>query len=214
MNREIVCFEGIDGCGKSTCFARLKEKADEQDVIFVDKSLPRPIRTCYATLVAGDAQFPSEFVSLCLGLADYVHTYEHLPEGSALPVWDRYAYSALADAIALGVQPQFVLELARAVPPAAVTIFVDLEPRVALARKQALSLAEAGGPEFVSRHGSLEAGFLAFQSQVRRGYHLLLEAGLLGTQVHVLDGRDEPSVLAAKAWSIFRTVAPRELAPC
>lgn len=198
----LIAVEGIDGSGKSTLAKALAHElhARGHDIRLMDKDVRRPIRCTYSALCKSANDFPSALASLFLALGDFIWTREHQPMArSEIWLWDRYVYSALADSLALGVSPLLVQQLSQVLPESALTILVSVPAQLARSRKKSISLAEAGGPEFLERYGSPELAFEAFQTSVSEGYLYLERHGALGKRVVIIDGSQPTSELHRSA---------------
>lgn len=205
MNRPMVdqgrwhiAFEGTDGAGKSFHIAQARDwlEGEGVEVRLPTSDRSRPIRALYRRLIAdGTQRFPDARTSVLLGLADYadVLAQETAQAASAEKVvlFDRYIYSPMADAIALGVEPDDVLLLASMFPAPDITFILTLDPRIALQRKHSCSVAEAGGPDFVGRHHDVAASFVDYQERVRDAFHLI-EGAQLEAHFVVLDASPGP----------------------
>lgn len=133
------------------------------------ESEPLPVRSTYRRLIEDLDRFPDPRTSMLLGMAAYSSLVQTMQGNRAdVVLLDRYATSAAADAIALGMPPTTVMTLLSLFEPPDLTIVVDLDPVHALQRKAGTcSVAEAGGPEEVARYGSLQDAFIAYQGRVR-----------------------------------------------
>ena len=195
----VIVFEGIDGSGKSSQARALARhlRAVGYEVDEPTRNRDRRLRKVYRGLIATtEAEaFPAPLTSLLLGLSDYADAaIASAAHASEIRVFDRYCCSALADGIALGLDPDDVVPLARLFPAPDLTLLVDLPAAEALERKGSCTVAEAGGPDPAAEHDSLEAGFVAYQERVRRAYRTLADAGALANLVVVDGSRDFEAV--------------------
>lgn len=177
-----VAFEGIDGSGKSSVLTSVATMlaANGYSVVTVDKTTNRPIRKLYRELISDPTTFPTETASLFLSLADYVWARDNCPTAPpAVYLWDRYAYSAFADAISLGISIDLIKHLAKCIKHVDLAIVFDVVPSVAASRKEAISEAEAGGPTYVAHFADRLSSFVAFQEGVRCAYPVLRGAGMM-----------------------------------
>ncbi len=175
----IVAIEGTDGSGKTTLCEGVTTSLRARGLAVASAAdARRPLRQAYRSLIADPTSFPDPRTSILLGLADYSHLLAWASEQAAdVVLLDRCAYSACADAVALGVDLERVLSLMGMFGSPDMLFFLDLEPEAALERKGGVcSVAEAGGPTEVSRHPSLHESFVAYQTRVRDAYALLFEA--------------------------------------
>jgi len=194
---KLVVFEGIDGSGKSEQLVRLKAWLSECGMqVAVPASEPSRIRRFYRELISREEEFPSALTSTLISLGDYadlVSAWERSAAGG-VTVLHRYIYSAVSDAVALGLQLGPLLEVAATFPKPSVTIWIDTPEALALARKRTISLAEAGGPEFLRGHRDRAKGFLDYQSRVRTAYESIFKSLPCGTLVRVDGSGDADSV--------------------
>lgn len=190
----MVAFEGIDGSGKSTQLQLLATTLQRQgeQVVTVPRTAGRPIRVVYKELIRTPDAFPSPLSSLFLALADYTYAFQAVVRStstaSGFDLWDRFALSAAADAVALGIPLLQVTSLLDLCPRADTYVLVDLNPEAALERKTGVSLAECGGPEFLSLHRTKESAFLHFQQRIRDAYRTLAKHVGARSRVLIVDG--------------------------
>ena len=121
--------------------------------------------------------------------------YERKPDllrwldGGLILVCDRYMASSVAYGEALGLDPTWLVETQKFLPPAAVTIVLDIAPETAVARK-------ATDRDRYERD-------LALQSRVRESY---LRQAAAGCDWVVLNGEQGKEAIAA---DVHRAVASR-----
>ena len=172
----VIALEGIDGAGKSVQLERLGRRLEHLGgaagprVVAVDRG--RPIRELYLRLIASEETFPDAWTSLLLGAATVtdLHRASVASDGSdAIYLFHRHLSSPLSDALAFGLPPAIVETFWRALPRPDLTIVIDTDPAESLRRKSAISLAEAGGPEWLDGRRP-DAAYLAYQSAAREGY--------------------------------------------
>jgi dTMP kinase len=109
-------------------------------------------------------------------------------EGGLILVADRYTASSVAYGEAFGLDPAWLTDMQRFLPPAALTILLDIAPETAVTRKS------------VDRDRYERD--LAMQARVRESYHRQASAqGWI-----VLDGEREKDIIAA---DVISAVGPR-----
>ncbi|MFF8373473.1 dTMP kinase [Streptomyces lydicus] len=200
----VVVLEGLDGSGKSSQARILASALEDQGwrVEQPTRDPKRPLRRTYKELIANAEGFPSPRTSLLLGLSDYSYAIEqHAGSAVDLLLYERYCYSTLADGMALGIDPALAMPMAALFPRPDLTIFIDVDPRVALERKGECTLAEAGGPDFRRQHATLEAAFVAYQSAVRAAYQQLEDQKGI-TDLNVVDGNRSFAEVTRSIWHI------------
>ena len=120
--------------------------------------------------------------------------YERKPDltrwldGGLMLVCDRYMASSIAYGEAFGLDPAWLTEMQKFLPPADVTVLLDIAPETAVKRKSA-------DRDRYERD-------LALQSRVRESYRRQAAAG----GWVVLDGERSKDAIAA---DVFSAVAPR-----
>lgn len=197
----LLVFEGIDGSGKSEQVDRFRRvlRARRISCTVIGTRAQRPIRDLYRRLAASEASFPTPTTSIFLALGDFASALA-AADARAGPcrvvLMHRYVYSALADAVALGIALDRVLPTARLFARPEAVVYVATPARTALARKPSLSLAEAGGPAFVRRYGTRERAFVEFQSRVNRAYEALLPKLVSARSLIRIDGSASPGAVA------------------
>ncbi|MER6769706.1 hypothetical protein ABT389_08095 [Streptomyces bacillaris] len=186
----IVVLEGVDGAGKSSQAKVVAATLRAAGVRVAEPTRDprRRIRALYKNLISEIADFPSPETSVFLGLSDYADALDRSGSDPCdVRLFERYCYSAIADGITLGMDPKKAASLARFFPDPLVTLFIDLDAELALARKGECTLAEAGGPDYTSAHQAIEESFISYQEGVRNAYRFLGETGAIANLV-VIDG--------------------------
>jgi dTMP kinase len=137
----LVAFEGLDQSGKQTQALRLRQALEAGGLRVVSFDFPdyaTPIGREIGAALAGGRAFPPD----CLQLLYVANRCEHRPAiESALAagewvVCDRYVASSIAYGEAQGLDPAWLGLIQRVLPPADVTVLLDIAPEVAAARKQ------------------------------------------------------------------------------
>ena len=188
MTGLIIAFEGLDQSGKQTQAEMLRDRlrADGHKsrlVSFPDYATS--IGEELARALAGERDYGADVMQLL-----YVaNRYERKPDlerwldGGLILVSDRYTASSIAYGEAFDLDASWLIEMQKFLPPAALTIFLDIDPETAVQRK-------AAGRDRYERD-------LAMQRRVRDSYKR--QAGQQGWVV--LDGERPKDVIAADVFS-------------
>jgi dTMP kinase len=191
-----VCLEGLDGAGTTTQAERLcaalsarghrvvptREPSEGPVGVLIRQALSKRV-----VLPAGAGPLTSETLAL-LFAADRV---DHLASCIApalrrgdVVVSDRYLLSSLAYQ-SLSSPMGWISEINRAAPPADLTLFLDVSPRVAAGRRK-------------NRGGSAELFEVdALQRKIRRQYQKAISARARKERIVTLDGTASPDEVAA-----------------
>lgn len=138
----LIAFEGLDQSGKETQAARLRAALEAaghrvETLTFPDDETPigREIRGA----LAGRHDWTPDVLQLLY----IANRHERKPrierwlaEG-AVVICDRYAASSIAYGEALGLDPAWLTDVQRLLPPPDLTVLLDIAPETAVARKQA-----------------------------------------------------------------------------
>ena len=183
----LIAFEGLDQSGKQTQAERLRDRLKEDGrkarlVSFPDYGTS--IGEEIARALAGEREYGPDVMQLL-----YVaNRYERKPDlerwlsGGLVLVCDRYTASSVAYGEAMGLDPAWLTDMQRLLPPAALTILLDIAPETAVKRK-------AVDRDRYERD-------LALQARVRESYHRqAAEYGWI-----VLDGERSKDAIAADAY--------------
>jgi dTMP kinase len=192
----LIAFEGLDQSGKQTQAELLRDrlKADGRKARLV--SFPdygTSIGEEIARALSGERDYGPDVMQLLY----IANRYERKPDlqrwldGGLILVCDRYVSSSVAYGEALGLDPAWLVEMQKFLPPPAITIMLDIAPETAVQRK-------AADRDRYERD-------LAMQGRVRESYRHQASAG----GWIVLDGERPKDVIAA---DVFTAVASR-LAP-
>ena len=142
MPGHIIVFEGLDQSGKQTQAELLRDRLKDDGhkarlVSFPDYATS--IGEEIARALAGEREYGPDVMQLL-----YVaNRYERKPdlhrwlEGGLILVCDRYTASSVAYGEALGLEPGWLTDMQRLLPPAALTILLDIAPETAVKRKSA-----------------------------------------------------------------------------
>jgi dTMP kinase len=142
MPGHLIAFEGLDQSGKQTQAERLRDYLREQGhkarlVSFPDYGTS--IGEEIARALANERDYGPDVMQLL-----YVaNRYERKPdllrwlEGGLVLVCDRYTASSVAYGEAQGLDPAWLTDVQKFLPPAALTIMLDIAPETAARRKAA-----------------------------------------------------------------------------
>ena len=137
----LIAFEGLDQSGKQTQALRLRQVLEASGLRVVSFDFPdymTPIGREIGTALAGGRAFPAD----CLQLLYVANRCEHRPAIEAAlaagqwVVCDRYVASSIAYGEAQGLDPEWLGLIQRVLPPADMTVLLDIAPEVAASRKQ------------------------------------------------------------------------------
>lgn len=140
MSGVLIAFEGLDQSGKQTQAERLRDRLIAEGhrsrlVSFPDYTTA--IGTELSRALHGEREYGPDVMQLL-----YVaNRYERKPdlqrwraEGEIL-VCDRYLASSIAYGSAFGLEPAWLAEIQRFLPPPDLTILLDIAPETAVGRK-------------------------------------------------------------------------------
>jgi dTMP kinase len=140
MSGQIIAFEGLDQSGKQTQAELLRDRLKQDGhksrlVSFPDYGTS--IGEEIARALAGEREYGPDVMQLL-----YVaNRYERKPdlqrwlEGGLILVCDRYMASSIAYGEAMGLEPQWLTDMQTLLPPATLTIMLDIAPDTAVKRK-------------------------------------------------------------------------------
>jgi dTMP kinase len=188
MSGRLIAFEGLDQSGKQTQAERLRDSLKlggrkARLVSFPDYA------TSIGEEIARALQGEREYGPDVMQLLYIANRYERKPDltrwldGGLMLVSDRYTASSVAYGEALGLDPAWLVELQKFLPPAWLTIFLDIAPETAIQRK-------AVDRDRYERD-------LALQIRVRESYH----RQAAGEGWIVLDGERSKDTIAADVLS-------------
>jgi dTMP kinase len=197
MTGFLIAFEGLDQSGKQTQAERLRDRLKLDGHKARLESFPdyaTSIGEEIARALAGEREYGPDVMQLL-----YVaNRYERKPdierwlEGGLVLVCDRYVASSVAYGEASGLDPSWLTDMQRMLPPAALTILLDIAPETAVRRK-------AVDRDRYERD-------LALQARVRESYQRqAAENGWL-----VLDGERPKETIAADVYDAASRVVSRE----
>jgi len=192
MSGFLIAFEGLDQSGKQTQAERLRDRLREQGQKARLVSFP-DYATSIGEEIARALQGEREYGPEVMQLLYVANRYERKPdllrwlEGGLILVCDRYTASSIAYGEAQDLDPVWLTDLQRFLPPPALTILLDIAPETAVTRKT------------VDRDRYERD--IALQTRVRTSYHRQAEA----SDWIRLDGERPMDVIAD---DVFTAVAP------
>lgn len=134
----LICVEGIDGSGKSTQLALLRDwlKSNGKDVIFTEwNSSPLISQT---TKLAKKKNMLSPRTFSLLHAVDFADRLKQVIapalKAGFIVLADRYAYTAFARDVARGVDPQWVREVYNFAIKPDLTVYFDIDPQTSMER--------------------------------------------------------------------------------
>jgi len=197
MSGALIVFEGLDQSGKQTQAELLRDrlKAEGRKARLV--SFP-DYATSIGEEIARALQGERDYGPDVMQLLYVANRYERKPDlqrwldGGLVLVCDRYVASSVAYGEAMGLDPAWLADVQKFLPPPAVTVLLDIAPETAVQRKS------------VDRDRYERD--LALQARVRDSYHRqAAEGGWIR-----LDG-ERPK--AAIAEDVFTAVSSRPSPP-
>ena len=198
---KFITFEGCDGCGKSTQLKMLSAYLSENNIphIFTREPGGGKISEAIREILLSGKNM--EMTDECEALLYAASRVQHLSDRvepalskGELVVCDRYVDSSLAyQAYARGLGVEFISKinsfaLEKYLPD--VTIFIDLSPAEAFARKK-------GADE----NDRLEQAGMAFHNRVYEGYLTLAKTDKC---IEVVNGRQTPDEIFADVLAILK----------
>ena len=137
----LIAFEGLDQSGKQTQALRLRHALEARGLGVVSFDFPdyaTPVGREIGAALGGERAFPPD----CLQLLYVANRCEHRPAIEAAlaagqwVVCDRYLASSIAYGEAQGLDPAWLALIQRVLPPADLTVLLDIAPDIAANRKQ------------------------------------------------------------------------------
>jgi len=136
----LIAFEGLDQSGKQTQAELLRDRLKQAGRKARLMSFPdygTSIGEEIARALAGEREYGADVMQLL-----YVaNRYERKPDlerwldGGLILVCDRYVASSVAYGEAMGLDPVWLTDVQKLLPPAALTIMLDIAPETAVRRK-------------------------------------------------------------------------------
>jgi len=140
MPGHLIAFEGLDQSGKQTQAELLRDRLKQEGRKARLMSFPdygTSIGEEIARALAGEREYGADVMQLL-----YVaNRYERKPDlerwldGGLILVCDRYVASSVAYGEAMGLDPVWLTDVQKLLPPAALTIMLDIAPETAVQRK-------------------------------------------------------------------------------
>jgi dTMP kinase len=140
MTGMLIAFEGLDQSGKQTQAERLRDRLKQEGRKSRLVSFP-DYGTSIGEEIARALQGEREYGPDVMQLLYVANRYERKPdlqrwlEGGLILVCDRYTASSVAYGEAFGLDPAWLTEIQKFLPPAALTILLDIAPETAAGRK-------------------------------------------------------------------------------
>jgi len=193
MPGSLIAFEGLDQSGKQTQAELLRDRLKQEGHKSRLVSFP-DYGTSIGEEIARALQGEREYGADVMQLLYIANRYERKPdlvrwlEGGLILVCDRYTASSVAYGEAFGLDPVWLADMQKFLPPAIVTILLDIAPETAARRK-------AVDRDRYERDLDLLA-------RVRDSYHR--QAG--ADEWVVVDGEQSKDVIAAE---VLRAVTSR-----
>ena len=176
----LVCVEGIDGSGKSTQLALLRDwlKASGKDVIYTEwNSSPLISQT---TKLAKKKNMLSPRTFSLLHAVDFADRLKQVIapalQAGFIGLADRYAFTAFARDVARGVDPKWVRQVYDFAIRPDLTIYFDIDPKTSMERicfNRTPKFYEAGMDLKLS-NDPFES-YLIFQTRVINEYKKMLK---------------------------------------
>jgi dTMP kinase len=192
----LIAFEGLDQSGKQTQAELLRDRLKQDGRKARLVSFP-DYATSIGEEIARALQGEREYAADVMQLLYIANRYERKPDllrwldGGLMLVSDRYTASSVAYGEALGLDAGWLLDLQRFLPPAWLTILLDIAPETAVERK-------AVDRDRYERD-------LAMQTRVRESYRRQAAEG----DWVVLDGERSRDAIAADVFSAVTARLPQ-----
>ena len=140
MSGFLIAFEGLDQSGKQTQAERLRDRLKLDGHKARLESFPdyaTSIGEEIARALAGEREYGPDVMQLLYVANRYERKQdiERWLEGGLVVVCDRYVASSVAYGEGSGLDPAWLTDMQRMLPPAALTILLDIAPETALTRK-------------------------------------------------------------------------------
>jgi dTMP kinase len=197
MSGLLIVFEGLDQSGKQTQAEMLRDSLKSEGRKARLVSFP-DYGTSIGEEIARALQGERDYGPDVMQLLYVANRYERKPDlqrwldGGLILVCDRYMASSIAYGEAQGLDPDWLTEMQKYLPPPALTIMLDIAPETAVQRK-------AVDRDRYERD-------LAMQGRVRESYRRQAAAG----EWVVIDGERSKAEVAADVFSaVASQLAPR-----
>jgi dTMP kinase len=142
MNGTVIAFEGLDQSGKQTQSERLAAALRSEGRRIEFLSFPE-YPTAIGTEIGKALDGERDYDPATLQLLYIANRYEFRPRvldwlaAGAVVICDRYLASSIAYGEAQGLDPGWLDDVQRLLPPPALTIVLDIPPEISLQRKGA-----------------------------------------------------------------------------
>jgi dTMP kinase len=192
----IIAFEGLDQSGKQTQAEMLRDRLKQDGYKSRLESFP-DYATSIGEEIARALQGEREYGPDVMQLLYVANRYERKPDlmrwldGGLVIVCDRYMASSVAYGEAFGLDPAWLADMQKFLPPATATILLDIAPETAVTRKS------------VDRDRYERD--LALQGRVRDSYQRQAKAG----SWIVLDGERPKDAIAADVYALVSARLPK-----
>jgi len=193
----LIAFEGLDQSGKQTQAEMLRDHLRQDGhkarlISFPDYATS--IGEEIARALAGEREYGADVMQLLYVANRYERKadLQRWLDGGLILVSDRYTASSIAYGEAFGLDAAWLVDMQRFLPPASLTILLDINPEIAVQRK-------AAGRDRYERD-------LAMQQRVRESYTRMAA----GRGWVVLDGERPKEAVAA---DVFTAVTSRLALP-
>jgi dTMP kinase len=140
MSGLLIAFEGLDQSGKQTQAELLRDRLKQDGrkarlVSFPDYATS--IGEEIARALAGEREYGPDVMQLLYVANRYERKLdlERWLEGGLVLVCDRYVASSVAYGEATGLDPGWLTDMQRLLPPPALTMLLDIAPETAVKRK-------------------------------------------------------------------------------
>jgi dTMP kinase len=189
MSGMLIAFEGLDQSGKQTQAELLRDRLKQTGRKSRLVSFP-DYATSIGEEIARALQGEREYGPDVMQLLYVANRYERKADlqrwldGGLILVCDRYTASSVAYGEAQGLEPGWLTDIQRFLPPASLTILLDIAPETAVQRKA------------VDRDRYEQD--LAMQARVRDSYHRQAAVN----QWVVIDGEQSKDAIAAEVFTV------------
>src|SRR6185437_7548069 len=140
MTGALIAFEGLDQSGKQTQAELLRDRVKQEGrrarlVSFPDYGTS--IGEEIARALTGEREYGPDVMQLLYVANRYERKddLERWLEGGLILVCDRYTASSVAYGEAMGLDPAWLTDMQKFLPPPALTILLDIAPDTAVKRK-------------------------------------------------------------------------------
>ncbi len=136
----LIAFEGLDQSGKETQARHLRARIEQERKVH-PLSFPdyeTPIGREIASALAGEREFGPDVMQLLYvaNRCEYLPKIEMWLAAGSVVMCDRYRASSIAYGEAQGLDPAWLNDIQRYLPPATITVLLDISPETAVERKK------------------------------------------------------------------------------